>query len=215
MRVEMPDVGGEHVVEVATAEDQQSVEAFAANAVDPPFGVRSRLRRAYRRLDHPDAFGTEGLVEVTAEFAVAVTDEKQRADVLVQLHQQVARLLGRPTAVRVGRDPGQMDAPARQLDEEQDVETFQEERVDSEEVALQGARRLLTKELAPTRLKPPGCRLDPRLLQDRPHRARGQFDPEPHQLALRAGNPSSGSRVRGARQGSAPRLASADDRDAD
>jgi hypothetical protein len=55
MLVEMPNVCDEHVVEVAAAEDQQSVEALAANASDPPFSVRSRLRRLYRRLDHPDA----------------------------------------------------------------------------------------------------------------------------------------------------------------
>jgi hypothetical protein len=35
MLVEMPDVCGEHVVEVAAAEDQELVEAFAADAADP------------------------------------------------------------------------------------------------------------------------------------------------------------------------------------
>jgi len=48
MLVEMPDVRGEHVVEVAAAEDQQSIEALAADASDPAFGVRSRLGRPYR-----------------------------------------------------------------------------------------------------------------------------------------------------------------------
>jgi hypothetical protein len=83
MLVEMPDVCDEHVVEVAAAEDQQPVEALAADAADPPFGVRSGLRRLRRRLDHPDAFRAEDLVELTAELAVTVTHEKPRADILV------------------------------------------------------------------------------------------------------------------------------------
>jgi hypothetical protein len=41
--VVMGDVGREGVLEVAAAEDQQAVEAFAADAADPALGVRSRL----------------------------------------------------------------------------------------------------------------------------------------------------------------------------
>src|SRR5262245_30126208 len=125
MLVEMLHVHDEHVAEVAAAEDQQAVEALAADAADPALRVRSRFRRPYRRLDHPDAFRAEDLVEVTGELAVAVTNENPRPDALVvELHQQVACLLGHPAAVRVGRDPGQVDAPRRQLDEEQDVEAL-------------------------------------------------------------------------------------------
>ena len=83
-------------------------------------------------------------VEVTRELAVAVTDRKPRLDaVVIKLHQQGARLLGHPGAVRVGRDPGQMHTASRQLDEEQHIEPLQEERVDSDEFALEYARRLL------------------------------------------------------------------------
>src|SRR5215211_1058483 len=128
---------------MAPADDEEPVEALPADAAHPAFGVRSRLRRPYRRLDDTDAFGAEDLIEVTAELAVAVTDEKPRPDaVVVEVHQQVAHLLGHPAAVRVGRDPGQVDAPSRQLDEEQNVEALQEQRVDGEEVALEDARRL-------------------------------------------------------------------------
>src|SRR5262249_61170691 len=83
----------------------------------------------------------EDLGAMRSELAVAVTDEKPRPDAFVaQLHQQIARLLGHPAAVRIGRDPGEVDAPARKLDEEQHVEALQEERVDGEEVAP-GRRR--------------------------------------------------------------------------
>jgi hypothetical protein len=87
----------DHEFEVAAAEDQEPVEALAADAADPALGVRSRLRRPYRRFDHTDALGAEDLVEVTSELAVAVTDEKMRADILVvEFHQQVARLVSHP-----------------------------------------------------------------------------------------------------------------------
>jgi hypothetical protein len=109
-------------------EDQQPVEALAANASDPALGVRPRLRRPYRRLDHPDALGAEDLVKIVRELAVAITNQEPRADALVaEFHEQVAGLLGHPAAVGVGGDPGEVNAPARQLDEEQDIETLQEE----------------------------------------------------------------------------------------
>src|SRR6266511_3060953 len=174
MRVVVLRVFADHVFEVAAADNQQSVEALAPNASDPTLGVRPRLRRLHRRFDDTDSFGAEDLIEVTGELAVAVTDEKPRPDAFVaKLHQEVACLLGHPAAVRIGRDPGQVDAPARQLDEEQDIEALQEERVDGEEVAFQDAGRLLTKELRPTPLEPPRRRLDPRLPQNHPDGARG------------------------------------------
>jgi hypothetical protein len=38
--VEVPDVRDEHLLEVAAAEDQQPVEALAANVADPTFDLR-------------------------------------------------------------------------------------------------------------------------------------------------------------------------------
>src|SRR6266508_362139 len=145
----------------------------------------SRPRGSYRRLDHPDPFAAEDLVEVACELAVAVTDHEPRLDAFViEVHQQVTRLLGHPPAVGIRRDPCQMDATSRQLHEEQDVEPLEEDGVDGEEVALENARRLLPKELRPTRLRPPRGRLDPCLAQDRPDRARRELNAEPHQFAL-------------------------------
>jgi hypothetical protein len=113
----MSNVGREDVLEMAAAEDEQPVDALAADRPNPALGVRSRLRRPYRRLDHTDPRGAEDLVEVARELAVTVTDEEQRADVLVvEAHQQVARLLSHPAATRIRGDPGQVHAtgsPAR------------------------------------------------------------------------------------------------------
>src|SRR4051812_17560293 len=165
----MPNVGDEHVLEVAATEDQQPVEALAADAADPAFGMGARLRRPYRRFDDVDAFGAEDLVEIAAELAVSITDQELRADAfIVEPHHQVACLLGHPAAVRVGRDPGQVDPSGRELDEEQAIEALEEERVDGEEVALQDARRRLTKksaQLGSSRLGAGSIRASFRILQ--------------------------------------------------
>src|SRR4029450_7139705 len=114
MRVVVQRVFADHVLEVAAADSQEPVEALAPNASDPALGVRPRLRRAYRRFDDTDSFGVEDLIEVTRELAVSVTDEKPRPDAFVaKLHHEIARLLGHPAAIRVGREPGQVDAPGR------------------------------------------------------------------------------------------------------
>jgi len=62
---------------------------------------------------------------------------------LIEPHQQVARLLSYPPTVGVRRDPGQVNAASRELNEEQNLEPLQEQRVDREEIALEDARRLL------------------------------------------------------------------------
>ena len=122
----MRDIRGEDVLEVAAANDEDPVEAFAAEAADPALGVRPCLRRPHRRLDHPYAFGAEDLVEVTGELAVSITDEEPLADILaLERHQQVARLLGHPPPVWAGRDPCEPNTAGRELDEEQHVEPLQ------------------------------------------------------------------------------------------
>jgi hypothetical protein len=78
MLVVMPDVGAHDLLELAPTDDQDPIEAFPAQASHPALGVRLRLWRPHRRLDHPDAFGAEDLVEAARELAVPVTNERRR-----------------------------------------------------------------------------------------------------------------------------------------
>ena len=51
-------VVGQDVFELSAAEDEQPVEAFAAQTPDPAFGVRPRVGCSHWRLDDADAFRT-------------------------------------------------------------------------------------------------------------------------------------------------------------
>ena len=151
----MVDIGAEHVLEVAAAEDQQPVEtlaAHAAHAADEAFGVGVRLRQAHRRADHADAFAAEDLVKDGGVLAVAVMDQKPRA-LEEAAERDVARLLRDPGAGWVRGSAGEMDTAALELDEEEHVEATQTERLDREEIAGDHARRLLSQERLPARAR--------------------------------------------------------------
>src|SRR5215510_10517276 len=69
-------VAAEYGLEVAAADDQEPVEALGAKSADEALGEGVRLWGADRRVDHLDAFAVKDLVESSAEFAVAVMDQK-------------------------------------------------------------------------------------------------------------------------------------------
>jgi energy-coupling factor transporter ATP-binding protein EcfA2 len=66
--VVMAAVDAEDVLEVASAENQDSVEAVSADRAHPAFGVGVRVRGLNGRPDHPDALGAKDLVEGVAEL---------------------------------------------------------------------------------------------------------------------------------------------------
>src|SRR5262249_35904895 len=131
----------EDMLEMAAAEDEEPVKTLSADAANPALGVRPRLRRPHRCPDHADPFGAEDLVELAGQLAVSIRDEEPGADILVvEPHQEVARLLGHPPPFWIRRDTCQPDTASGKLNEEQDVGPLQEQGVDGEEVALKDAR---------------------------------------------------------------------------
>jgi len=76
-------------------------------------------------------------------FASRSQHEAQLSSSFAEHQQQVAGLLGDPAAVGVGGHPSQVDPAGVQLDEEQDVQPPQPDRVDGEEVARHDPGRLL------------------------------------------------------------------------
>src|SRR5262249_38053411 len=134
----------EHTLEVPSVEDQKPVETFSAGGADEALGDRVRLWSAHRRLDDLDAFACEDGIEGAGELAVAVADQEAKARWLVlQCPGELAGLLGDPGAGRAGGAAGQMDAAAPQLDEEENVEPLQRDRLDGEEIDREHALGLL------------------------------------------------------------------------
>jgi hypothetical protein len=76
MAVVVVDVDAEHLLELSPADDQDPVEAVAADGADPALGERVRLRRPKRCADDLDAVASEDLVEDTAELAVSVVNQE-------------------------------------------------------------------------------------------------------------------------------------------
>src|SRR5438093_5526643 len=117
MRVVVIGVDAQDALERPAADDQEPVEAVAADRADPAFGERVRLRRPKRGADDLDAFASEDVVEGVAEFAVAVVDQEAgRRRARVQRPGELPSLLDDPAAFRVRRAAGEVDAARAELE---------------------------------------------------------------------------------------------------
>jgi hypothetical protein len=136
LSVVVTDIDAEDVFELATAEDQQPVEALAADGADPALHVRVRIRRLHRRPDDLDLLARQERIEGERELRVAIVDQEPHLRVaVVELHQQVARLLEHPSGVRVAGAGEVLDAPAADRDQDEHIQTLEPDRVDGEEIA--------------------------------------------------------------------------------
>jgi hypothetical protein len=107
---------------LSAAEDEAG-QALTPDTADPALDMRVRVRRPHRRSDHPRPVATEDRVEGAAELAVTVVDQESAPRAaIVEVHQQVARLLQHPPAVRVARAGHVLDPAAADADEEEDVQ---------------------------------------------------------------------------------------------
>jgi hypothetical protein len=154
--VVMADVGAHDLLQLASADDQDSIETFAPQAAHPALGVRLRLGCSHRCPDDANALGAEHLVEVARELIVAVADENTHGPLAVgECHHQVACLLGNPAPSGIRGHAAEVHASTRVLDEEEHVQAPQPERIDGQEVTGDDRGRLRTQELRPTQLRPP------------------------------------------------------------
>jgi hypothetical protein len=101
----MVGVLAEDQLQVPFAGDQHPVQALAAGTGDPAFGYSIRARRLDRSLHDPHADRGEHHVERRGELRIPVPDQDfQSVTAALEVHQQVAGLLGHPRAGRVGGD---------------------------------------------------------------------------------------------------------------
>jgi hypothetical protein len=83
--------------EVSRPQDQDAVGALAPDGADPAFGRGVRASGLRRCLDHMDTGCDEYGVERGRELAVPVADQQpEPLGVIVEVHEQVPRLLGDP-----------------------------------------------------------------------------------------------------------------------
>ena len=156
VRVVMIDVVDDKPLKLATVPDDGPVEEFASQGADPAFGERVRHGSTHRCGEDLAAFGSEDLVEGVDELAGAVSHECPGVGELVAVtEQQVPGGLGGPDAAGVVRDPCEVHAPSRDVDEEQQVEPAQRDRVDGGEIAGDGG--LGPQELRPSDFAASGC----------------------------------------------------------
>jgi hypothetical protein len=76
MAVVVIDVGVQDVLELATAGDQNPVEALAPHGADEALGKRVRLRSVDRCSEDLDPLAAEDLVEGAGELRVAIVDQE-------------------------------------------------------------------------------------------------------------------------------------------
>ena len=76
LSVVVSDVLPKHSTEMASAHDEQPVEAFVSNRLNPKLCERVGPRRSNGRLDYPDPLGTEHFIEAGGELGISVPDQE-------------------------------------------------------------------------------------------------------------------------------------------
>jgi hypothetical protein len=129
---------------------EDAVEELAADAADEAFGDGVGPRCPHGCLDDADVDGGEHGVEGGGELGVAVPDEEPEPPAgVVEVHEQVAGLLGQAGAGRVGGDAEDVRTACGVLDDEQDVQPAQRGGIEMEQVAGHDGMRLSSQELGP------------------------------------------------------------------
>ena len=106
--------------------------------------------RPHRRADDLDLFALDECIEGAWELRVAVVDQETRASALVvELHQQVARLLQHPRGVGPAGAGDMFDPPGADGEEDEHVEAAQPHGVDGEEIAGEDRLAVSAQEAAP------------------------------------------------------------------
>ncbi|HKA12413.1 MAG TPA: hypothetical protein VKI99_18270 [Candidatus Dormibacteraeota bacterium] len=101
-------------------------------------------------MDDSQPLGAEDLIEGGAELGVSISEQElDLQSPILQPPRQVPCMLGHPGAGRVAGTARQVNAPAADLDKEEDVEPGQPDCVHGEEVAGQDLIGVLVHELAP------------------------------------------------------------------
>jgi hypothetical protein len=132
----MGDIRGQHPSQVVFAHDQEVVETCFSDGADPALRIGVRAGCAVRRADDFEPLGGEHAIEGRWELRIPIVDEVAAgAAGVLQRPSEIARLLRHPGGGQVGGAASEMDPAGADLEEEEDVDRLEEERLDGEEVA--------------------------------------------------------------------------------
>jgi hypothetical protein len=177
----------QHCSGMTGVQDKDSVEEFAADAPHDPFTDRVRARRPRRDLQDVCSCSGEHGIERASVLGVPVADQEPHPPTgILQVHQQVAHLLGNPRPGRLGGDAEDPDPAGGVLDGEEDVEPAQGDRVQVEEVAGHDSFGLGFEEFLPGGARPPRRGIHACGLQDVPHGRGAEGVAEPSEFAVDA-----------------------------
>jgi hypothetical protein len=182
----------QHLREVAWSGDQEMVQVFPAQCLDPSFGdgVRPGARTGVwmMRMSAPAKTASKAAVHVLSRSRI------RNRNCSAWSPRSISRLRacwGDPGAGGVGGDPGEVHAAAM-LDHDQDVEAAQEDGVDVGEVDREDRVSLRGQELSPGRPGPSRGGIETGFLEDSPDGGRGDRMVEADQLAVDASVPPPG-----------------------
>lgn len=165
----MVDEGLQHALQLSSVGDRQPVQTIAAHRADKALGDRVGFGGVERRPDAPAVLAAEDHVEGVAKLGVVVANQEAHARLAVlQAAAEVSRLLCDPVPVWILGDPGEVQASAQELDEEEHVDPSQGDRVDGEEVAGERALGLMRMNSLQEGTSRSG-RTDPGSGEDPPH----------------------------------------------
>jgi hypothetical protein len=116
----------QHRCRMPLVDDEDAVKEFTANAADETFSDRIGTRGLHRRPDNAEVDRGEDGVDGSGELGIAVADEKPKATVgIVEVHEQVAGLLGQPGAGGMGGDAEDVHPAGGVLDDEERIQPAQ------------------------------------------------------------------------------------------
>ena len=102
--------------------ENHPTQAFVLNGSDESFGERIQIWRSGWKANHLDSFPDEDVPKFFGILGVSIQDQVPLVAKEVLLHGgDVARHLGHPTIVGVGRNSSNMNRARRDVDEEQDI----------------------------------------------------------------------------------------------
>jgi hypothetical protein len=135
-------VGGEDLLGVGLAGDQDVIESLAPGAADDPLAVGVHPRRPRGTLDQVHIFGLEDGVEGLAVLVVTVAQqEAQGLYACAEVGGEIPRLLYGPVSRRVGGDVTDVEASGAVLGECKCVQPCAECGVEVKEVDRDDAPR--------------------------------------------------------------------------